>query len=261
MGLTTPELALWYASMLLELIVCALAFRRRLYKQLPIFTSYTAAVLIHGVPLYLVYREAGYTSRLAFYFFWITQAGLLVFRGAVIGELAWSASRAYLGLRAVMKSIVTAICSILSAIAVWYAVEVPSRLPAFVLALERDLELTAAVVLLALFFLTSYYDASFGVLQKRIAIGLFVYSLLQVINNAVSKETLQHYFHWWNVVRLTSFHVALLIWLIALLKPVEPEPAAEAPPDLEPVRAFVKAGAEVMRDLLRRVTRFRKGRP
>lgn len=261
MGLTTPELALWYASMLLELFVCVLAFRRQLYKQLPVFTSYTAAVLIHGVPLYLVYREAGYTSRLAFYFYWITQAGLLVFRGAAIGELAWSASRAYLGLRVVMKSIVTAVCAILGVIAVWYAVEAPSRLPAFVLALERDLELTAAVVLLVLFFLTSYYDAGFGIVQKWIAIGLFIYSILQVINNAVSKEWLQHYFHWWNIVRLTSFHVALLIWLIAILKPVAAEPAVEAPPDLQPVRTFVNAGTEVLRDLLRRANRFRKKRP
>jgi hypothetical protein len=258
MGLTTPELALWYASMLLELILCVLALRRRLYEQLPVFTSYTAAVLIHGVPLYLVYRAAGYTSRLAFYFFWITQAGLLVFRGAAIGELAWTASRAYLGLRVVMKSIVTATCTILSVTAVWYAVEVPSRLPAFVLALERDLELTAGVVLLVVFFLTSYYDASFGVIQKRIATGLFIYSLLQVINNAVSKEWLQHYFHWWNIVRLTSFQIALLIWLIAVLKPVEQESEVEAPANLQPVRTLVHAGTEVMHDLLRRVTRLRR---
>ena len=258
MGLTTSELVLWYLSMLLEPAVCALAFRRRLYRELPVFTWYTAAVLVHGLPLYWVYHEMGYTSRPSFYFFWSTQAALLVWRGAAIGELAWTTSRPYLGLRVVMKWLVAAISSTLVVIAFWFSVEAPSQLPAFVLALERDLELTASIVILMLFLLTSHYDLGIDSIQKRIAVGLFLYSLVQVINNAVSKEWLQPYFHWWRIVRLTSFHVALVIWLIALLKPVVQEPTAEVPADLQPIRDFMSAGTEVMHDLSARLSRFRR---
>lgn len=258
MGLTTSELVLWYVSMLLEPVVCALAFRRRLYHELPIFTGYTAAVLVHGLPLYWVYHQMGYASRSSFYFFWSTQAALLVWRGAAVGEIAWNASRPYPGLRVVMKWLVVAISLTLIFIALWFAVEAPSRLPAFVLALERDLELTAAIVLLMLFLLAFHYDVNIGGIQKRIAVGLFFYSLVQVINNAVSKAWLLPYFHWWRIVRLTSFHVALLIWLVALVKPVEQEPAAEVPADLQPIRAFMSVGTEVMHDLSGRLSRFRR---
>src|SRR5260370_19406983 len=154
MGLTTPELVLWYLSMLLELIVCALAFRRRLYHVLPVFTGYTAAVLVHGLPLYWVYHRMGHTSRPAFYFFWSTQAVLLAWRGAAIGELAWTASRPYLGLRVVMKWLVAAISSTLVVVALLFAIETSSQLPAFVLVFERDLELTPALLPFLLFSLT-----------------------------------------------------------------------------------------------------------
>jgi len=127
-----------------------------------------------------------------------------------------------------------------------------------VLALERDLELTAALVLLALLWLTAHYQVEISRVQKRIALGLFLYSVAQVINNAVSKEWLLPYFHWWGIVRVASFHIALVIWLVALLRPISQEPRAEGPVDLQPIRAFMSAGAEVMHDLSTRLSRFRR---
>jgi hypothetical protein len=257
MGLTTSELVLWYVSMVLELMVCALAFRRRLYRELPVFTGYTAAVLVHGLPLYWVYHHMGYTSRTAFYFFWGTQAALLAWRGAAIGELAWTASRPYLGLRVVMKWLVTGISLTLLVWCSWLAIKTPSQLPAFVLALERDLELTAAIVLLLLLSLTVYYQVMLSTVQRLIALGLFFYSLAQVVNNAISSQWLRPYFHWWEVVRVTSFHVALVIWLIALMKPLVEQPIP-GPVDLSLIRAFMSEGTAVMHDLSARLGRFRR---
>lgn len=256
--LSQPELALWYVGLLLELAICALAFHRRLYRQLPVFTGYVTAVLARGIFMYWTYQQTGYASRMAFFSFWTTQAGLLVWRGVSIGELAWTASRPYLGLRVVMKWLVATISSTLVVVALWFVVETPSQFPAFVLALERDLELTAAVVLLVLLSLTAHYEVELSHVQKRIALGLFLYSLAQVINNVVSKQWLLPYFHWWAVVRLTSFHVALVIWLVALLKPVSQEPKAEVPADLQPIRAFMSAGTAAMHDLSTRLSRFRR---
>jgi hypothetical protein len=258
MQLAQPELALWYSALFLELAVCALAFRRRLYRQLPIFTGYLTAVLARGIFMYWAYQRMGYASRMAFFSFWTTQAGLLVWRGVSIGELAWTASRPYLGLRVVMKWLVVAICSTLAVVALWFAIKTPSQLPVFVLALERDLELTAAVVLLLLLWLTAHYDVETNAVQRRVALGLFLYSLAQVINNAVSTEWLLPYFHWWGIVRMISFHVALVIWLAALLKAVPRENKVEEPVDLQPIRAIMGTGTEVMHDLSARLTRFKR---
>ncbi len=258
MGLTTPELVLWYVSLFLELMVCVLALRRHLYRQVPVFTGYIIAVLLRGFIMYWVYQRIGYASRIAFISFWTTQAALLSWRGASIGELAWTASRSYLGLRTVMKWLVALISSTLLILAVWFAVEAPSQLPAFVLALERDLELTAAIVLLLLLSLTLHYQVILNRVQKLIALGLFAYSVAQVVNNAISSQWLQPYFHWWEIVRLISFHIALVIWLIALLRPLAIEPTSERPVELGPIRAFMTEGTAVMHDLSARLSRFRR---
>ena len=135
MGLTTFELALWYLSLVLELLVCLLAFRRRFYRQLPVFTAYITAVLLRGLVMYWVYHQVGYASRPALYTFWITQAMLLACRGAVIGEIAWTASRPYHGFRVVITWLVAAISLTLLILAAWLALETPAQLPVFVLRL------------------------------------------------------------------------------------------------------------------------------
>jgi hypothetical protein len=258
MGLTTSDLVLWYISLFLELMVCVLAFRRRLYRYLPAFTGYIVVVFVRGLLMYWVYHRMGYTSRPAFYSFWGTQAVLLTWRGASIGELAWTASRSYFGFRVIMKWLVASISLLFLIEVSWLAVRTPAQLPAFVLALERNLELTAAIVLLTLLFLTFHYQIMLSAAQKLIALGLFLYSLVQVVNNAISNEWLRPYFHWWEVVRLVSFHMALLIWLFALRKPLVQPTAPAAPGDLEPTREFVRQGTAAMKDLSERMSRFRR---
>jgi hypothetical protein len=258
MGLTTSDLVLWYISLFLELTVCVLALRRRLYRYLPVFTGYILAVFVRGLLMYWVYRRMGYTSRPAFYSFWGTQAVLLAWRGASIGELAWTASRSYFGFRVIMKWLVASISFFLLIQASWLAIKTPAQLPAFALALERDLELTAAIVLLVLLFLTIQYQIMLSSVQKLIALGLFLYSLVQVVNNAISNEWLRPYFHWWEIVRLVSFHLALVIWLFALRKPVIQQTIPVQPADLQPTREVVRHGTEIMRGLLERMSRFRR---
>jgi len=257
MALTKFEFVLWYFSLALELLVCLLAFHRRLYRQLPVFTAYITAVFLRGLVMYWVYHEIGYASRAALYTFWITQAMLLACRGAVIGEIAWTACRPYRGFRVVITWFVAAIFLALLILASWLAIDAPAQLPAFVLRLERNLELTAAVVLFLLLSLAFYYQVMLSSVQKLIAVGLFLYSLAQVVNNAISDEWLQPYFRWWGIVRLTSFHLALAIWLMALVKPLAQEPVPE-PGDVRPIREFMRQGNEIMHDLSARLGRFRR---
>jgi hypothetical protein len=257
MLLTKFELALWYLSLVLELLVCLLAFRRRFYRQLPVFTAYITVVLLRGLMMYWIYYQIGYASRPALYTFWITQAMLLACRGAVIGEIAWAASRPYHGFRVVITWLVAAIFLTLLILAAWLVIETPSQLPVFVLRLERNLELTTAVVLFILLSLALYYQVMLNSVQKLIAIGLFLYSITQVVNNAISDEWLRPYFRWWGIVRLTSFHLALVIWVIALLQPFAQEPVPD-PGDVRPIREFMRQGNELMHDLSARLSRFRR---
>jgi len=256
--MTTAELIFWYSSLFLQLLVCALAFWRRLYLRLPVFTIYLTVLVAREAFMYWVYHSAGHTSRLAFFSFWITQTILLAARAAAIGELAWNAARAYAGFRIVLKVVLTGIILTLLLWAAFEAVANASHLPQFVLSVERDFELTAAVALVVLLALSAHYQVPVRSTQRLIASGLLVYSLVQVLNNSISSRWLDSYFHSWNVIRAASFHAALVVWLVALRKPL-PGPAKAAPaPDIESVAAFMRQGTQVIHELAGRLRHFRR---
>jgi hypothetical protein len=258
MGLTTTQIILWYSAFILELVLCGLALWRHLYGRLPVFTAYLTVLAAREAFIYFVYRTAGYTSKLYFYSFWVAQAVLLAGRAASIGELAWSASCPYPGFRVVLKWVLTLTAFTLLLRAALAAMAQVPRIPPFVLTLERDVELTAAVVLVILLALSRRYDVPLQSPQRLVAAGLLVYSLVQVLNNAISQQSLESYFHGWNVVRTASFHVALVIWLIAMAKPLAPHPETRQPVDVQPIRDFMRQGAQVIQDLSARLTRFKR---
>jgi hypothetical protein len=210
--------------------------------------------------MYWVYQSAGYSSAPAFYSFWITQALLITGRGASIGELGWVASRPYPGFRVVLKWLLSSIALALLVFAAAIAITNASRLPGFILGLERDLDLTTAIILATLFALSRRYRVSLERPQGVVAAGFFVYSLIQVLNNAISRQWLESYFHGWTVVWFVSFDVALAIWFVGLVKPLPPPPLPETPKpaDLQAVREFMQQGTEVIRDLSAQLSRFRK---
>ena len=146
-----------------------------------------------------VYRSAGCRSQLALQSAWIAQLVLLAGRGLSIGELARMTSRPYRGFRIITKWVLALTACIL-------------------LALEANLRITAAAVVVLLVVLVSRYEICLPASEKLIAAGLLTVSLAQMANQSVSERWLQSYFLGWNIVRATSFHVSLIVWLIALAR-------------------------------------------
>lgn len=258
MGLTTTQIALWYSTFLLELLACALALRKRLYLQLPIFTTYLFTLILRAAFIFAVYRSFGYASPFAFYSYWISEAVLMAGRAGSIGELAWRASRPYAGFRVVLKWALMLLTFVLLAHAAVAAMLQLSRIPAFVLTLERDFELTAAVVLVAFFALTRRYDVPVQTLQRLVAAGLIFYSLVQVTNNEISKYWMESHFHWWEAVRSSSFDVALIIWLIALARPSSPQADQNELVDTAVASGFMTKGTAALHELANQLARFRR---
>ncbi len=255
MGLTFAQTVLWYSAFSLEVIVCAFALRRRLYLHLPIFTAYLFLLIIRAIFIYVVYRAIGYASHLAFYFYWISEGILLFARGASIGELIWNASRGYAGLRAILKWVLAVITALLLIQASSAAIAHASRIPSFVLTLEQSLELAAAAARVVLLGVTRFYEVPLQGLQTPLATGLLFYSLVQVANNAISKYGMESHFHWWEAVRSTSFCVALVIWFMALAKPLREEAreGLQSPEDLRSKRHLMRQGLQLLREMFERL--------
>ncbi len=101
-----------------------------------------------------------------------------------------------------------------------------SVVESFVLALQRSLELTVAILLTSLFVIANRYRIPMERFPSLVALGMCIHSTFQILNNTLLKHWLDPYFSWWNNVQIVSFQVALVIWLFALRRPLpETKPA------------------------------------
>jgi hypothetical protein len=211
---------LWVSATVLELAAAMLAVRNGLFRRLPLFTVYLALVAAREVGWWSIVHGAGYTSRPAFYFYWATQAVLLLARTLVIVELCRSILRPFRGIWALAWRTLMLIASGLVLYAAWATLGKNLWVSVFILTAERGLELAAVAILLALLAISRYYGIRVQALEKMIALGLGFYSGVQVFNNSILREFLGQFFGWWSWVRPGSFQVALLFWLAALRHPV-----------------------------------------
>jgi len=227
MSLTWGDYLLWASGSVLLLVVCAFALRRRLYLRLPLFTAYLFLVLLREPGVWWAYHGPGYASRIAFFYYWLTQAVLLAARGAATAEIAWRVLRDYRGVWALAWRLLSLVTMVLLVIAARASYRNTYWIFAFILTAERGFELTAAVTLIALLTLTSYYRIRLEPAQRMVALGLCFYSAVQVLNNSF-RLWLPQYFHLPSTIRVVSFDVALVIWWLALRKPLPvagPSPA------------------------------------
>ena len=242
MQLTTSDYLLWGLSTLLEITLCVLVVRRGLHRRLPFFTAYLVVVMTCGGLRWWAYARWGYGSWAAWYFSWITQAAMLVARSLVVAELCWSSLRAYRGIWALAWRLLCIVALLLLANAAINARGHANHINSFVWAAERGLELAAAVVLLSLLLISRHYQIPIEPVPRMVAFGLCFYSIIQVLNNSLMGEWLAHYVPWWSGIRVTSFQIALVIWLLALRKPL---PAAAPAPTLLPQHVYDEVAPQV----------------
>ncbi len=242
MQLSSSDHLLWGVGTLLEVVLCVFIIRRGLYRRLPFFSAYPALVLTSAALLWWAYRVLGYGSPASLYIAWTTQGMMLLSRGLAVAELCWSSLRAYRGIWALTWRLLAALALALVVHAGLSAAGNRSWIAPFVLTAERGLELAAVGILVLLLAVCRYYEIRLEPVQKMILLGLGFYSAIQVLNNSFMREWLTQYFHWWNGIRLASFQVALVIWLLALRKPL---PAVAPAPALLPQEVYDELAPQV----------------
>jgi len=220
MHLTASAFALWTLTVILEGLLCAFVVQRRLWRCLPLFSSYVFFKFLVTTGLWLVYKRFGYDSNSARYFFWSTQSLLLVSRASVCAELCWLAFKSRPGLWSYVRRVLMAISAVILLYAAIDAYRQVSGIRGFVVTSERGLELSIAIFLTSFLIIASRYGIPMERAPFLIAIGLCLHSAFQVLNNTLFKTWLDPYFSWWRNAYMVSFQVALVIWLVALRRPL-----------------------------------------
>ena len=244
MQLTLSENLLWWLGIGLKFLLCALVLYRRLYRRLPFFSLYVALLVVEVSVVWWVYREWGYRSLPAWYTYWFASVVVLLARALVVAELCWTSLGTYPAIWPLVRKILIFIAVVaLSYAAVTAFRTNSSPLATFVLSSERALEISFAVILVALVGFGARYMAVLGPVERNIVIGLAAYSCFQVINNTFMQQWMSKYFHWWVSMRVVAFDIAMLVWIVPLRK---------ALPQAEPERTLISEGAAIhlLRELL-----------
>lgn len=229
MAFTSLEILRWVLGALFELVVLILALRHRVFERLPFFTAYLGLLVVGEGVGALTYGLAGVRSHAAFFIFWGLQALLLITRGAVVFELCRTLLGPYAGVWRFCRGFLIAVAVFLVASAFVAAWQSGPHLSPFVITGERGLELAIVGILLFGLAFCRYYRIRVENYLAWIGLGLGFYSAVQVTNNTVLHELFRAYFPLWANLRLVSFQIALIFWLVALRKPL---PAMQPAPEL-----------------------------
>lgn len=226
MHLSVLDYVYWDVGIAFEVFVCALAFRRGLFRSLPLFTIYLSLLVAREGIWFAAYHLLDSSSTAVLALYWVMQAILLVARGAAVAEISWCVLAPYRGVWQLCRGFLLVIAGILIATAAAAAHRNGPKLAAVVLTAERGLELAVVGILVFALAFCRHYDLKIQPPVPLIALGLGLYSAIQVANNTFFQGLHSWHFVLWSAVRHVSFDIALVTWCVALWRPLRaPEPA------------------------------------
>lgn len=226
MHLTALDYVHWVTGISFEVLVCALALRRGLFRRLPFFTVYLLLLVTREAIWFAAYHLLDPSSPGLLALYWIMQAALLVARGAVVAEICWRLLAPYQGVWRICRSFLIVIAGILVATAAAAANRKGPEMDPVVLTAERGLELAVVGILVFALAFGRHYHLKFEAPIPLVALGLGLYSAIQVANNTFFQELYGWYLVVWSAIRHVSFDLALVTWCVALWKPLPaPQPA------------------------------------
>lgn len=219
----------WAATVLSEVVVLALALRRKLFGQLHFFTLYLALVVVDEAALWITYRLTGVNSLISFHLYWTLQAFLVFGRALAVYEVCRVLLGSYIGVWKLCRPFLLFLAIFLLGAATISNRASAHHIAATILTAERGLELMVVAILIVGLMFCRYYGLRIERYLIWIALGLGFYSAVQVANNTFLQNSVIGHFAIWGDLRHASFNIATILWLVALWKPL---PAARPAPVL-----------------------------
>lgn len=221
-----------------EILLCVLVCARSLQSRLPFFAVYAGTILASSLSLSFVFLHFGFRSVVSYYADWIALAINLFVRSLAIAELCRYSLQAYRGIWALAWRLLSVIAIMLLVHASLDARGQPNWIAAYGLTIERDIEISSVVILVAMLLISRYYLLRTDSLQIWIATGFCIFCVVEFVNNTVLRDLFTQYMgSWtsmksqvdrvnelWNTVQVSASYVSLGIWCYALRKPI-PVPA------------------------------------
>ena len=216
---------LWVAPSFLLLILAVLIWRRKLYKQFPVFLVYTVVVAVEQLTLCVTDVLPSVSPQSWWYLFW---AGLLaeaVVKFALIGEIFSAVAGSYPSLAKLGKSLISGVGVVLVLLATLAAAYTPKDNIYWIVSgahlLEQTTYLIECGLILFLFLFAAYFKLHWGRLAFGITLGLGISACVHLATWALmaNGNFSAQYRVLLDLLNLATYHVCVLIWFYYLLAP------------------------------------------
>ena len=212
------SLAHWIFGALLEATVLLLALRRKVGQRLPFFVSYLAVLVANELIMFGLFRIVGFRSKIFFYAFWSGQGLFLLLRALVVYEVCLSILSPLKGVWRLAKPLLMIVACILIGAILFVSKGTPLTLDSAIPTGQRGLEVIIAGLLISGLAFCRYYRVHVENYVAWIALGIGFHSIIQAADNTFL-PWLGH-FAVWAALSHASFDIALLMWLVAVWRPL-----------------------------------------
>jgi hypothetical protein len=218
---------LWISPHALLAVVAVLIYRRRLYREFPVFLVYTLYELFEFIVLLTLVSIPSITGPQYKYAYVASLVLSIALRFGVIEEVVENLFRDRQFLKALPKRQLRWIKIVLASAALLFAVCAPAngdRLMGGLFMASRGVAMIQCGVLLFLLCFCRFFGLSRRNYAFGIAVGLGVLSTVDLATFALRAELAESWTPLLNTLTTGSYLVCVLVWLVYLLAP-EPEPA------------------------------------
>ncbi len=251
----------------LKTLLCSLAYARKIGNRLPYFFVFTILLLANSVFQALMMWQFGYHSAVYYYSAWISSAVVIIARSGAVAELCWNCLRTYPGIWTLAWRFFALMALVLLAHAAWDTSGQPHWITAYVLTLDRDIEISTFLILAAMLWTSHYYRIGLERFQQWVAIGICFYCITAFANSTILRDLFTANFPTWlamlprmnqlndisDLVDVAATGLTLGTWCFLLRHPL-PEPAPE--PALLPAEVYAEMSPAInlqLRELNERI--------
>lgn len=206
--------SVWLLGLGLQAAILGVLVRRKLWRQVPIFTTYLAFILVRGLALLVVLR---FSYDAYFYAYWAGEAIALALGLAVIQETMQRLFAPYEAVSRLLVLLFRWAAGVLLGLAALTAYITPGadaeRLMAGILVLERSVRIVQVGLLSLLFVFAAYFRLKWPRHVLGIAVGMALFCAVELAAVTL-RSHLGHEAHdFFVIAKPVAYLAALGLWL------------------------------------------------
>jgi len=212
---------LWGISTAAQTVLCVVLLARGNFRKIPIFTAYVAANLCQAILIFMVYKGIAFRPQSAIALAWSSQACIQLLRAAATTEALRQILKPFQGIWGLGWRTLAVAFGVIFLVAVF---DSGRNISWAVLLMDRGFHLAFAIALVACLLLVHYYSVPIPSAYKALLGGFCFYSCAVVLANTLGGVLFlrrdANFQALWQLVTMCPFIAVLLVWAVALRKPL-----------------------------------------